>query len=88
MLPEAGLIYVKACRCLTASICSMTQACVRLAALVASLFLIGACNDVDYSRDRAISTDISATRETGSTTLEHGNTPESVPTRAMPWQLK
>ena len=65
----------------------MTQARFQLPALIAALFLVGACGDVDYSRSRAISADIAATHEEGSTSRWHARTTAGEPVGSIPWQI-
>jgi hypothetical protein len=67
----------------------MTQARFQLPALIAALFLVGACNgDIDYSHSRAISADIAAAREEGSTTRSHATTTRNEPVGSIPWQMR
>jgi hypothetical protein len=69
----------------------MTQAHLHLTAVAAALLLVGACNggarDVDYSRSRAISADIAATQEEGSTSRWHARTTAGEPIGSIPWQV-
>jgi hypothetical protein len=63
----------------------------QLPALIAALFLVGACNgarDVDYSRSRSISADIAASREEGSTSRAHATTTQGEPVGSIPWQMR
>jgi len=67
------------------------QARSQLPALIGALFLVGACNgarDVDYSRSRAISSDIAATQEEGSTSRWHARTTAGEPIGSIPWQIR
>ena len=69
----------------------MAETRLRSVALGVALFLGGACSDardVDYSRSRSISSDISATHEEGATTLRHGATTEGEPIGSIPWQFR
>jgi hypothetical protein len=60
-----------------------------LPVLIVALFLVGACNsDIDFSRSRAISADIAAAREEGSTTRSHATTTRSEPVGTIPWQMR
>jgi hypothetical protein len=43
--------------------------------------------DVDYSRERAISSDIGATLNRGSTAVQPGVTSRSEPIGAIPWEI-
>jgi len=69
----------------------MTHTRLQLTALIAAHFLVGACNgarDVDYSRSRAISADIAATQEEGSTSRWHARTTAGEPIGSIPWQIR
>jgi hypothetical protein len=60
--------------------------------LLAAAFIgLAACalgaRDVDYSRDRGISDDISATHERGPTPIQPGGARRDEPVGALPWQL-
>jgi hypothetical protein len=70
----------------------MTYAHLRFTTLIAALVLVGACGDgardVDYSRSRAISADIGAAREEGSTSRSHATTTQGEPVGSIPWQMR
>ena len=97
-VPRAGdarscglVIYVKARGNFPIKLILMTQNRLQLPALIAALFLVGACSggarDVDYSRSRAISADTAATHEEGSTSRSHAITTRSEPVGSIPWQM-
>jgi hypothetical protein len=67
----------------------MTQAHWQLTALVAALLVsdCGGARDVDYTRSRAISADIAATHEEGSTSRSHAITTQGEPVGSIPWQM-
>ena len=68
----------------------MVHAHWQLPALIATLFLVGACDgarDVDYSRSRSISAHIAATYAEGSTSRSHATTTQGEPVGSIPWQL-
>lgn len=46
-----------------------------------------AAQDVDYSRERAISSDIGATLNRGSTAVQPGVTSAGEPIGAIPWEM-
>jgi hypothetical protein len=70
----------------------MIRAKSRLPTLIGALFVLGACGDgardVDYSRSRAISSDIAATQEEGSTSRWHARTTAGEPIGSIPWQIR
>jgi hypothetical protein len=67
----------------------MTKTRSQIPALVGVLLLVGACNgDIDYSHSRAISADIAATQEEGSTSRWHARTTAGEPIGSIPWQIR
>ena len=70
----------------------MIRAKSRLPTLIGALFVLGACGDgardVDYSRSRAISADIGAAREEGSTSRSHATTTQGEPVGSIPWHMR
>ena len=63
----------------------------KVAMLAAVALGLGACTlgarDVDYSRDRGISDDISAVYNNGPTALQPGKQARDEPVGAYPWEI-
>jgi hypothetical protein len=58
-----------------------------MAVLAAMLALAGCARDLDFSRERAISTDIDASRYRGASSLYPGMNERSEPLGVFPWQF-